>query len=105
MTVVDAHAHVIVPGLGAEVHWDDRGQVVELGGKAIRAAVREFVDVDRILEEQDRAGVDRIVLCPWVNLVGARDRAPERGPRRHGRPAGRRRSARSTSSGPTSSSS
>lgn len=70
MTVVDVHAHVIVPGLGAEVHWDDRGQVVELGGKAIRAAVREFVDLDRILEEQDRAGVDRIVLCPWVNLVG-----------------------------------
>lgn len=70
MTVVDAHAHVIVPGLGAEVHWDERGQVVELGGKAIRAAVREFVDLDRILEEQDRSGVDRIVLCPWVNLVG-----------------------------------
>ncbi|MGH3043989.1 MAG: amidohydrolase family protein, partial [Gaiellaceae bacterium] len=70
MTVVDAHAHVIVPGLGAEVHWDDRGQVVELGGKAIRAAVREFVDLGKILEEQDRAGVDRVVLCPWVNLVG-----------------------------------
>lgn len=70
MTVVDAHAHVIVPGLGAEVRWDERGQVVELGGKAIRAAVREFVDLGRILEEQDRSGVDRIVLCPWVNLVG-----------------------------------
>jgi aminocarboxymuconate-semialdehyde decarboxylase len=70
MTVVDAHAHVIVPGLGAEVRWDDRGQVVELGGKAIRAAVREFVDLGKILEEQDRAGVDRVVLCPWVNLVG-----------------------------------
>ena len=70
MTVVDAHAHVIVPGLGAEVHWDEHGQVVELGGKAIRAAVREFVDLGKILEEQDRAGVDRIVLCPWVNLVG-----------------------------------
>ena len=70
MTVVDAHAHVIDPGLGAEVHWDERGQVVELGGKAIRAAVREFVDLGKILEEQDRAGVDRIVLCPWVNLVG-----------------------------------
>jgi aminocarboxymuconate-semialdehyde decarboxylase len=67
VTVVDAHAHVIVPGLGAEVRWDERGQVVELGGKAIRAAVREFVDLGRILEEQDRAGVDRIVLCPWVN--------------------------------------
>lgn len=70
MTVVDAHAHVIVPGLGADVRWDDRGQVVELGGKAIRAAVREFVDLDKILEEQDRSGVDRVVLCPWVNLVG-----------------------------------
>jgi aminocarboxymuconate-semialdehyde decarboxylase len=70
VTVVDAHAHVIVPGLGADVRWDDRGQVVELGGKAIRAAVREFVDLDRILEEQDRAGVDLVVLCPWVNLLG-----------------------------------
>ncbi len=70
MTVVDAHAHVIVPGLGAEVRWDERGQVVELGGKEIRAAVREFVDLGRILEEQDRAGVDKVLLCPWVNLVG-----------------------------------
>ncbi len=70
MTVVDAHAHVVVPGLGAEVSWDERGQVVEFRGRAIRAAVREFVDLERILEEQDRAGVDRVVLCPWVNLVG-----------------------------------
>jgi aminocarboxymuconate-semialdehyde decarboxylase len=70
VNVVDAHAHVIVPGLGAEVRWDERGQVVELGGKAIRAAVREFVDLEKILEEQDRAGVDKVVLCPWVNLVG-----------------------------------
>jgi aminocarboxymuconate-semialdehyde decarboxylase len=70
VTVVDAHAHVIVPGLGAEVRWDERGQVVELDGRAIRAAVREFVDLGRILEEQDRAGVDKVVLCPWVNLLG-----------------------------------
>jgi aminocarboxymuconate-semialdehyde decarboxylase len=70
VTVVDAHAHVVVPGLGAEVRWDDRGQVVELGGKAIRAAVREFVDLAKILDEQDRSGVDKVVLCPWVNLLG-----------------------------------
>lgn len=68
--IVDAHAHVIVPGLGAEVRWDERGQVVELGGKAIRSAVREFVDLSRILEEQERAGVDLVLLCPWVNLLG-----------------------------------
>jgi aminocarboxymuconate-semialdehyde decarboxylase len=67
--VVDVHAHVIVPGLGAEVRWDDRGQVVEFRGRAIRAAVREFVDLSRILEEQDRAGVDKVVLAPWVNLL------------------------------------
>jgi aminocarboxymuconate-semialdehyde decarboxylase len=70
VTVVDAHAHVVVPGIGAEVRWDERGQVVELDGRAIRAAVREFVDLGKILEEQDRAGVDTIVLCPWVNLLG-----------------------------------
>jgi len=70
MTVVDAHAHVIVPGLGAEVAWDERGQVVRLGGREIRSALREFSDLSRILEEQDRAGVDVVVLAPWVNLCG-----------------------------------
>ena len=68
--VVDVHAHVIVPGFGAEVRWDGEGQVVDFGGREVRAAVREFSDVPRILEEQDRAGVDVVVLCPWVNLCG-----------------------------------
>ena len=68
--VVDAHAHVIVPGLGAEVSWRDGVQVVARGGREIRAAVREFVDLGRILAEQDRAGVDVVVLCPWVDLCG-----------------------------------
>jgi aminocarboxymuconate-semialdehyde decarboxylase len=73
--VVDVHAHVIVPGLGAEVAWEEGKQVVRFAGKEIRAAVREFVDLARILEEQERAGVDKIVLCPWVTLLG---REPER---------------------------
>jgi aminocarboxymuconate-semialdehyde decarboxylase len=73
--VVDVHAHVIVRGLGAEVAWEDGQQVVRFAGKEIRAAVREFVDLQRILEEQDRAGVDKVVLCPWVTLLG---REPER---------------------------
>ena len=70
MTVVDAHAHVIVPGLGAEVRRLDGAQVVAFEGREIRAAVREFVDLGRILEAQDEAGVDVVVLCPWVNLLG-----------------------------------
>jgi aminocarboxymuconate-semialdehyde decarboxylase len=68
--VVDIHAHVIVPGCGAEVARRDGAQVVTFAGREIRSAVREFVDVQRILEEQQRAGVDGVVLCPWVNLLG-----------------------------------
>lgn len=67
---MDVHAHVIVPGLGADVSWDERGQVVRYGGREVRAARREFSDLGRILEEQDRAGVDVVVLAPWVNLCG-----------------------------------
>ena len=68
--VVDVHAHVIVPGLGAEVEWRGDVQVVRRNGREIRAAVREFVDVARIVKEQDAAGVDVVVLCPWVDLCG-----------------------------------
>jgi aminocarboxymuconate-semialdehyde decarboxylase len=68
--IVDCHAHVVVPDLGAEVEWRDGAQVVSYRGQEIRAAAREFRDLSRILEEQDRAGVDIVVLCPWVNLCG-----------------------------------
>jgi aminocarboxymuconate-semialdehyde decarboxylase len=73
--VVDVHAHVIVPGLGAEVRRDGGVQVVSYAGREIRSAIREFADLERILEEQDRAGVDVVVLSPWVNLCGVE---PER---------------------------
>jgi aminocarboxymuconate-semialdehyde decarboxylase len=68
--VADCHAHVIVPGLGAEVAWRAGVQVVSYRGREIRSALREFSDVGRILEEQDRAGVDVVVLSPWVDLCG-----------------------------------
>ena len=81
----DVHAHVIVPEItGDEVWqprvWRDEGreQVVELGGKQIRAAVQEFVDIDAILAAQDEAGVDRVLLCPWVPLLYY-DAEPEEG--------------------------
>jgi aminocarboxymuconate-semialdehyde decarboxylase len=77
---IDAHAHVIVPELLRDaapgeawrprVWWEDGAQLVDLGGRTIRAAVREFVAADAILAEQDAAGIDRVVLCPWVNLLG-----------------------------------
>jgi aminocarboxymuconate-semialdehyde decarboxylase len=73
--VVDVHAHVIVPGFGADVRRDAEGQVVAFEGREIRSAVREFSDLPRILEEQDGAGVDVVVLSPWVQLLG---REPQR---------------------------
>jgi aminocarboxymuconate-semialdehyde decarboxylase len=77
---LDVHAHVIVPEITRQagdgeawrphVFRDDEGaQVVEMGGKPIRAAIAEFVDIDGILAAQDEAGVDRVLLCPWVPLL------------------------------------
>jgi len=83
--IVDAHAHVIVPEIIGDEPWrpkvsrDETGkQVVEMGGKQTRAAVQEFVDIERILEAQDEAGVDKVLLCPWVPLLYY-DAEPEEG--------------------------
>src|SRR5215211_419203 len=75
----DFHAHVIVPEIMRDaapseewrprVYREDGAQVVELGGRPIRSAVGEFVDVDRIIEAQEGAGIARTVLCPWVPLL------------------------------------
>jgi aminocarboxymuconate-semialdehyde decarboxylase len=72
----DVHAHVVVPEITGDEPWrpnvwrDDTGsQIVEMGGKQIRAAVQEFVDVEGILTAQDEAGIDRVLLCPWVPLL------------------------------------
>jgi aminocarboxymuconate-semialdehyde decarboxylase len=87
----DFHAHVIVPEITRDaapsedwrprVYREDGEQVVELGDRPIRSAVGEFVDVDRIVEAQEAAGIDRTVLCPWVPLL-FHDSEPEEGLRR-----------------------
>ena len=88
---VDAHAHVIVPEITREAgegDWrprvfrdDDGAQVVELGGKQIRSAIEEFVDAERIVAARREAGVDRVLLSPWVPLLYY-DAAPDEGLRR-----------------------
>lgn len=77
--IVDVHAHVIVPEITREagggeawrpsVRWEDGEQVVELGGQAIRSARREFVRVERVLEEESSSGIQHVVLSPWVALL------------------------------------
>lgn len=78
--VVDAHAHIIVPEIVRDaahpepwrprVTWTGGRQSIELGGRVVRSAVHEFVRIDAILDHLSAAGVDRVVLCPWVPLLG-----------------------------------
>jgi aminocarboxymuconate-semialdehyde decarboxylase len=77
--VTDMHAHVIVPEIARDaapdeewrplVRREDGRQVVELAGRAVRSMIKEVVDLDGILAAQDEAGVDRVVLCPFVPLL------------------------------------
>lgn len=82
MAVIDVHAHIIVPEItraitgddwSPEVVWEnDRRnggrQFVTFEGKRISSALREFCDIETILAEQDRVGVDKLVLTPWSSL-------------------------------------
>ena len=75
MRATDVHAHVIVPELlrDAAPNEDWRpvisGQTIELGGRRVTSAVREFVDVGAMLALQEGLGIDHVVLCPWVPLL------------------------------------
>ncbi len=76
--VIDIHAHIIVPeitrqaapseGWRPQVAWENGRQFVEFGGRRLGSALREFVDMETILAEQDKAGVDKVVLTPWSSL-------------------------------------
>jgi aminocarboxymuconate-semialdehyde decarboxylase len=89
--VTDIHAHVIVPELTRDavpseewrplVRREEGRQVVEVSGRAVRSMINEVVDLDGILAAQDEAGVDRVVLCPFVPLLYY-DAEPDEGLRR-----------------------
>jgi aminocarboxymuconate-semialdehyde decarboxylase len=77
--IIDTHAHIIVPEITREfapgeewrprVFYEGHQQVVEYKGKQIKSAIHPFVHIEQILEEQEKAGVDRTILCPWVTLL------------------------------------
>ena len=75
--VIDTHIHIIVPEITQaitghewcpDVTWENGRQYVTFGGKKINSALREFVDIETILIEQDKAGVDKILLTAWSSL-------------------------------------
>ena len=51
------------------VKRNGREQLVELGGREIRSMTREVVDVETILAVQERLGIGRVLLSPWVPLL------------------------------------
>jgi aminocarboxymuconate-semialdehyde decarboxylase len=77
--IIDAHAHIIVPEITRDaapdeawrpqVTWQADRQVIELVGRQIKSAVRDFVHIEAILAAQSDAGVDRVLLCPWISLL------------------------------------
>ncbi len=77
--IIDTHAHIIVPEITRKVApeenwrphvvWQDDQQVIEFAGKRIKSAIYEFVHIKAILEAQLLAGVDRVLLSPWVSLL------------------------------------
>jgi aminocarboxymuconate-semialdehyde decarboxylase len=88
---IDLHAHVIVPEIlreaAPEEDWrpivrrEGRAQIVEIGGRGLRSAVQDIVNMDAILDRQRAVGVDRVVVCPFVPLLFY-DAEPEEGLRR-----------------------
>ena len=71
--------HVIVPEILRNGHpaeeWrprvrrDNGERVVEFEGREIRSMVNEMVDVESMLAVHVRAGVDGVLLSPWVPLL------------------------------------
>jgi aminocarboxymuconate-semialdehyde decarboxylase len=79
MTPLDTHAHVIVPELLREAAPDEQWRpvlsrdsgrpVIEFAGRRIANMINECVDLDALLATQERLGIERVVLCPWVPLL------------------------------------
>jgi len=77
--IIDTHAHIIVPEILREsapveewrprVIWENNNQIIEYGPKRIGSATREFVQIEKIMYEMTKSGVDAVLLCPWVSLV------------------------------------
>lgn len=77
--VVDAHVHVVVDDLFrgpdaldpsfAELREVDGRRRVFSKGRALASAVGEFVDPHRMSAEAKAAGVDHLLLSPWVQLL------------------------------------
>jgi aminocarboxymuconate-semialdehyde decarboxylase len=78
--IVDVHRHVVVEEMTAPAvpeSWrpafrrEDGRYLLTFRGRDIASVAGEFTDVDGILGEAAAAGVDHLLLSPWITLVPA----------------------------------
>ena len=76
--IIDTHCHVIVeemtaPGVPADwrpsIRREDGRYRLGFRGREINSVVGEFTDIAVMLAEAAAAGVDHLLLSPWINLV------------------------------------
>lgn len=76
--IIDAHCHVVVgemtaPGVPADwrpaVSRDGGRYRLGFRGREISSVVSEFTDIAAMLAQAAAAGVDHLLLSPWINLV------------------------------------
>jgi aminocarboxymuconate-semialdehyde decarboxylase len=76
--IVDTHCHIVVPEMmtgAVPDNWrpvlrrDDGGQVVQFRGRSLNSVVGEFTDIGVMLDQAAWAGVDHLLLSPWIMLV------------------------------------
>ena len=78
MPVVDTHCHIVVPEMLAATvpdHWrpeivreQDGRQVVLFRGRRLTSVIGEFTDVEVMLGQAAEAGVNHLLLSPWIML-------------------------------------
>lgn len=76
--IIDSHVHIIVPEAthtkGSEgswrpkVYYEEGKQIVEIRGRRFQSD-REIVNIDLILEEQTKAGIDMVLISPIASLM------------------------------------
>jgi aminocarboxymuconate-semialdehyde decarboxylase len=76
--IIDAHCHIIVPDMMTSavpeswrpaVSRDGGRQVVSFRGQSLSSVTGEFTDVEVMLGQAAAAGVDHLVLSPWIMLI------------------------------------
>jgi aminocarboxymuconate-semialdehyde decarboxylase len=76
--IIDTHCHIIVPEMltgAVPSSWRpilkraNGRQVVQFRGRSVSSVVGEFTDIDVMLEQAATAGVDHLLLSPWIMLV------------------------------------